>query len=209
MRGGVARKTRRHQKVHAYCPGRYGRQQIFPMFWPTPNRMLFYRVGNLWLCLVACTVLGLVLARVFLAICMSCSARCSCIYLLATVVHRRALRISPRTSLAPYCRSLPLHSVHRRRGLHISWTYFAPVYRSRPLRSVHPRRALHIFLMLPLSSLYSSPRRFPTTLRTLGLVFAMTLTKWVAEYSITLTSLLGYAVSDLIAHGGLNGRVKK
>ena len=34
MRHGVVQKTRRHQKVHACCVGRYDRQRRFPVLWP-------------------------------------------------------------------------------------------------------------------------------------------------------------------------------
>ena len=32
MRGGAVQKTRRLQKAHACCAGRYGRQRGFPIF---------------------------------------------------------------------------------------------------------------------------------------------------------------------------------
>ena len=39
MRGGVVRKTRQSQKVHACCAGRYGRQQIFPVIWSAATKV--------------------------------------------------------------------------------------------------------------------------------------------------------------------------
>ena len=42
MPDGVVRKTRRHQKVHACCAGRYGRQRRYSMFWPAATTFFLF-----------------------------------------------------------------------------------------------------------------------------------------------------------------------
>ena len=45
MRDGVVRKTKGHQKVHACCAGRYGRQRAFSIFGQRQQHVFFFFAG--------------------------------------------------------------------------------------------------------------------------------------------------------------------